>query len=161
MMNSKNQGKMELLKRKSRRNNLIKELERYVKIPSDPLLEVGVNTDFCKRVFEEINLIGDKHKIQGSNNKDTIELSKDYLIEFIKSTSINKEFARLLFYREREIEAVKVPINDVINNINSILEILRFIDGYADFILIDDNFSFGICIERTEYFYEFCSWGIK
>lgn len=161
MMNSKNQGKMELLKRKSRRNNLIKELEKYIKIPNDPLLEVGMNSDFCKRAFEEISLISDKHKIQGLNNKNTIELSKDYLINFIKSISINKEFGRLLFYREREIEAVKVPINDVIDNINSILATLRFIDGYADFVLIDDNFSFGICIERTEYFHEFCFWGIK
>ncbi|MBX4262813.1 group-specific protein [Clostridium estertheticum] len=160
-MNLKSENKMELLKRKNRRNNLMKELEKHIRIPNEPFFEVDVNTSFCKRVFERINLSGDKHKIQGLNHEETVELSKDYLIAFIKDSCINKEFARLLFYREREIEAMKVHINDVTNNINVILEILKFMDGYADFILIDDNFSFGICVERTEYFYEFCSWGIK
>ena len=160
-MNYNNISKMELLKRRNRRNNLIKELSPYVRIPDTPFFDIEVNSDFCDKAYEKVDTICDKLRIQGENYENTIELSKNYLINFINSNSFENDFARLLFFREHEIEAVKVPIKDIIDNINSILEIMHFNSGYSDFILIDENFRFGICIERTEYFHEFCSWGVN
>ncbi|WP_420826593.1 YxiF family protein [Sporosarcina limicola] len=40
------------------------------------------------------------------------------------------------------------------------MDITKFTIGYGDFILVADDLKFGICIERTEYQYEFYSWGV-
>ena len=65
--------------------------------------------------------------------------------------------ARLLL----STECVKVNIDEVFGNLNIILEKTDFLNGRGDFILVDDDLNYGICILRTEYYYEFCMWGIE
>ncbi|VXB69986.1 conserved hypothetical protein [Bacillus sp. 349Y] len=40
------------------------------------------------------------------------------------------------------------------------MELTKFSIGYGDFILVGEDFNFGLCIERAEYFYEVSVWGL-
>ncbi|MEY9867589.1 hypothetical protein ABIE66_002968 [Peribacillus sp. B2I2] len=51
-------------------------------------------------------------------------------------------------------------MDDVISKLTDILVFTKFTTGNGDFILVDDEFKFGICIERTEYQYELFIWGM-
>lgn len=68
---------------------------------------------------------------------------------------------RLLFFRENEIEAMLINVNEVFSHLDNILKLTKFSVGYGDFILVAEDLNFGLCIERTEYFYEFSVWGLS
>ncbi|WP_442852934.1 YxiF family protein [Bacillus sp. WP8] len=40
------------------------------------------------------------------------------------------------------------------------LEQIKFANGYGEFILVAESFHFGLCIERTEYYYELSIWDV-
>ncbi|WP_448815455.1 YxiF family protein [Bacillus safensis] len=63
-------------------------------------------------------------------------------------------------YREHEIEALKVNVNEVFIHLNHLLEQTKFSSGYGDFIF-SRIFPFWIMHERTEYFYELSIWGLR
>lgn len=158
-MNETNRSiEIEVLKRKSRRKGLINELVRYVSISEESFLETDKNEEFCKKVFEKLNIFNNRIKIGGEDYKVNINLSKDYLINKLSQFTYNESAIKMLFYREYEIEAVSIPLKEVIVQIDKILEITGFSDGYADFILVEENLGFGICIEITEYYYEYVEW---
>ena len=98
-----------------------------------------------------------KQRIGDTDYKKDAELSIELLNGIKDNINFGDKKARLLLSNE----AVKVNINEVFENLNIILERTRFLNGRGDFILVEDNLSFGICIERTEYYYEFCMWGIE
>ncbi len=54
-----------------------------------------------------------------------------------------------------------VNVNEVFSHLNKIIELTKFSVRYGDFILIAEDFNFGLCIERTEYFYELSVWGLS
>ncbi len=56
---------------------------------------------------------------------------------------------------------LKVNVNEVFIHLNRLLEQTKFLSGYGDFILVVEDFRFGLCIERTEYFYELSIWGLR
>ncbi|USD82807.1 hypothetical protein M5E02_19000 [Bacillus safensis] len=74
---------------------------------------------------------------------------------------ITPAHARFMCFREHEIEAHEENVNEVFIHLNRLLEQTKFLSGYGDFILVAEDFRFGFCIERTEYFYEFITWGCK
>ncbi|MGF9856577.1 YxiF family protein [Priestia endophytica] len=152
--------KMELLKRKSRRKNLLQELS-YITFTEEPFLDVEHNDRFCKKVFSLLNIKKNKIKLQGNDYKENIQKSIDLLNETIHTIRVIPKRGRLLFFREDEIEAVLISMNEVFSNLHMILESTKFSTGYGDFILLAEDFSFGLCIERTEYFYEFSTWGLS
>lgn len=45
--------------------------------------------------------------------------------------------------------------NERFNNLEEISIISTFLNGAEDFVLVGDDLEFGVCIERTEYHYEF------
>ncbi|MCY8232257.1 hypothetical protein MOC86_09720 [Priestia endophytica] len=151
--------KMELLKRKSRRKNLLQELN-YITFTEEPFLNVEYNDAFCKKVFSLLNTKKNKTQLQGDDYKENIQKSIDLLNETIHTIRVTPKRGRLLFFREDEIEAVLINMNEVFSNLHMILESTKFLAGYGDFILVAEDFSFGLCIERTEYFYEFSTWGL-
>ena len=53
-LSDERKNKMELLKRKSRRKNLIKELN-CVFLTEEPFLDIEDNDLFCKKVFSLLN----------------------------------------------------------------------------------------------------------
>lgn len=153
---------MEIAKRKNRRSILIKELSRYVKVSLDSFIEdIEENDAFCKRVFNKLNSIQNKTIIKGNDLNENIELAKERLKRIMENTNFNGDSIRVFFYRELEIEAVKLNVNEVGTNIDKILDIISFSSGFGDFILVGENLKLGICIERTEYYYELCSWGLE
>ncbi|MGE7949914.1 YxiF family protein [Lysinibacillus sp. NPDC093688] len=152
--------KMELLKRKSRRKNLIKELN-FMNLTEEPFLDIEDNDLFCKKVFSVLNTKKNKIQLQGDNYKENIQKSIQLLNEIIDNIELTPKKGNLLFFRENEIEAVLINVHEVFSNLDKVLELTRFSVGYGDFILVAEDFNFGLCIERTEYFYEFSVWGLS
>ncbi|MBA4537799.1 hypothetical protein H1Z61_11820 [Bacillus aquiflavi] len=159
-MSNERKTKMELLKRKSRRNNLVKELN-FMNLTEEPLLDIEDNDLFCKNVFLSLNTWKNKIQLQGDNYKERIQKSIQLLNETIDNIEVTPKQGRLLFFRENEIEAVLVNVNEVFSHLNKIIELTKFSVGYGDFILVAEDFNFGLCIERTEYFYELSVWGLS
>ncbi|WP_433958673.1 YxiF family protein [Cytobacillus horneckiae] len=152
--------KMELLKRKSRRKNLIKELN-FMNLIEEPFLEFEDNDLFCKKVFSLLNTMKNKLQLQGDNYKENIQKSIQLLNDIIDNTELTPKKGRLLFFSENEIEAVLINVKDVFSNLDKVLELTKFSVGYGDFLLVAEDFNFGLCIERTEYSYEFTVWGLS
>ncbi|MDQ0818996.1 hypothetical protein QF033_003574 [Bacillus pumilus] len=82
------------------------------------------------------------------------------LKEMVSQVKVTPTQGRLIFFREHEIEAVLLNLNEVFSHLNQLLEQTKFLSGYGDFILVAEDFRFGLCIERTEYYYEFSTWGL-
>jgi penicillin-binding protein-related factor A (putative recombinase) len=152
--------KVELLKRRSRRNNLIKEMY-FMDLKEEPFLGIVSNDVFCKKAFSLLSTRKNKTQLQGDNFEEHIQKSIQWLKKIIDSIEVIPKQGRLLFFRENEIEAVLVNVNEVFGHINKIVELTRFSAGYGDFILLAEDFSFGLCIERAEYFYELSVWGLS
>ncbi|MEK3933814.1 hypothetical protein MKY41_00725 [Sporosarcina sp. FSL W7-1349] len=154
------QAKMELLKRKSRRKKLIEELH-FMDLPEAPFLDGDDNDSFCKKVFSLLLTKENKVQVQGEDYKENIQKSKRLLYELIAQIEDIPNEGRVLFFRENEIEAVLVQVNEVFRNLEKVLEVTKFSTGYGDFVLVGEDFNFGLCIERTEYFYELTVWGLE
>ena len=152
--------KMELLKRQSRRKNLVKEIN-FMNPTEEPFLDIEDNDLFCKNVFSLLNTRENKIQLQGDSYKEHIQKSIQLLNDTIDNIEVIPKQGRLLFFRENEIEAVLVNVNEVFSHLNEIIELTKFSVGYGDFILVAEDFNFGLCIERTEYFYELSVWGLS
>ncbi|MCB5237923.1 hypothetical protein [Niallia circulans] len=152
--------KMELLKRQSRRKNLVKEIN-FMNLTEEPFLDIEDNDLFCKNVFSLLNTRKNKIQLQGDSYKEHIQKSIQLLNDTIDNIEVIPKQGRLLFFRENEIEAVLVNVNEVFSHLNEIIELTKFSVGYGDFILVAEDFNFGLCIERTEYFYELSVWGLS
>jgi len=127
----------------------------------EPFLNIEDNYLFCKNVFSLLSNRKNKIQLQGDNYKEHIQKSIQLLNETIDNIEVIPKKGRLLFFRENEIEAVLVNVDEVFNHLNRIMELTKFSVGYGDFILVAEDFNFGICIERTEYFYELSVWRIS
>ncbi|NME07726.1 hypothetical protein HF876_18060 [Psychrobacillus sp. BL-248-WT-3] len=159
-MSDERKTKMELLKRKSRRKNLLKEIN-FMNLSEEPFLNIEDNDLFCKNVFSLLNRKENKIQLQGESYKEHIQKSIQLLNDTIDNMEVIPKQGRLLFFRENEIEAVLVNVNEVFSHLNKMIELTKFSVGYGDFILVAEDFNFGLCIERTEYFYELNVWGLS
>ncbi|MGQ7866168.1 YxiF family protein [Bacillus sp. WC2502] len=158
-MNNNRNSKIETLKRKSRRKHLINELS-YMTLPENAFLDIEENQLFCQKVFAFLQSREHKIQIHGEHYQEHIEKSVQMLKELVSQVKVIPAQARLMFFREREIEALEVNVNEVFFHLNRLLEQTKFLSGYGDFILVAEDFRFGLCIERTEYFYELSIWGL-
>lgn len=157
MNNDKRKEKIDALKKITKRKYLIKELNNYIKVSYDELLPQEENIIFRKKVFDKLNSLTEKQRIGDEDYKKNTEISINLLNHMKDNINFKDKKARLLLSNE----AVKVNINEVFENLNIILEKTNFLNGRGDFILVDDNLNYGVCIQRTEYYYEFCMWGIE
>lgn len=152
--------RIEVLKRNNRRSILIRDLSKYINITNESLLEVNENDKFCKKIFDKLSILPNKLKLGNDDYKKSIELSLEYLKSLSNKVSLTKNFkTRVLFFRELEIEAIELNIQEVLDKIEMILDKTGFLSGSADFILVKSDLTSGICIERNEYYYEISSWG--
>lgn len=117
--------KMELLKRKSRRKNLIQELN-FMNLTEDSFLDIEDNDIFCKKVLSLLNTKSNKIELQGDNYQENIINSIQLLNETIDTIKVILEKRRVLFFRENEIEAVLVNINEVFSPLDDILKLTKF-----------------------------------
>src|SRR5690625_5348979 len=101
-----------------------------------------------------MNTIKNKVSIKEENYMGNIKTSIQLIEKTLRNSNLHNNSGRVLFFRDEEIEAVQLNINELYNHLNKILDITKFTIGYADFILVSDSLDFGICIERTEYQYE-------
>lgn len=152
--------KMEYLKRKSRRKNFLKELN-FISVTEESFLDIKDNDLFCKKVFSLLNTQKNKNQIKGEDYKEIIQKSIQFLKKTIKNIEVTEKKGRLLFFRDNEIEAVLINVNEVFTNLDKVLDLTKFSIGYGDFILVAEDFRFGLSIERTEYFYECSVWGLS
>ena len=152
-------AKLELLKRKSRRNNLIKDLP-FLNPTVERFLDMEENDIFCRKTVSLLQARINKIQVQGDHYKETIQKSVALLKKISENTAGTSQKGRLLFFRENEIEAVLISVEEVFSNLDKVLELTKFLEGHGDFIFVAEDFSFGLCIERTEYFYEFSAWGL-
>ena len=113
--------KMELLKRKNRRKNLIKKLN-FMNLTEESFLDIEDNDLFCKKVFSLLNTKKNKIQLSGDDYKENIQKSIQLLNEIIDNIEVPTKKGRLLFFRENEIEAVLIHINKVFSNIDKVLE---------------------------------------
>ncbi|MGA3880071.1 YxiF family protein [Bacillus pumilus] len=151
--------KIETLKRKSRRKHLMNELS-YMTLPENAFLDIEENQLFCQKVFTFLQSREDKMQIHGDGYREHIEKSEQMLKEMVKKVKVSPKQGRLLFFRDHEIEALLVDVDEVFSHLNHLLEHTKFSTGYGDFILVSEDFHFGLCIERTEYYYELSIWGV-
>lgn len=158
-LNEETSTKMELLKRKNRRKNLLKEIT-FMNLLEEPFLGIEENDLFCENVFSLLNERVNKTQIQGDTYKEHIRKSMELLSVIIDNVEEPPKQGRLLIFRESEIEAILVNVDQVFSHLNKVMELTKFSVGYGDFILVAEDFSFGLCIERTEYYYELSIWGL-
>ena len=157
MDKEKRKEKIDELIKISKRKYLIKELNKYINVSYDELLSEEENTVFRKKVFNKIYSLTEKQRIGNEDYKKNREISINLLNHIKDNINFKDKKARLLL----STECVKVNIDEVFGNLNIILEKTDFLNGRGDFILVDDDLNYGICILRTEYYYEFCMWGIE
>ncbi|UII58593.1 hypothetical protein LS684_23695 (plasmid) [Cytobacillus spongiae] len=130
-------------------------------LTEEPFLDIEDNDLFCKNVFSLLNTKENKIQLQGNSYKEHIKKSIQLLNDIVDNIEETPKQGRLLFFRENEIEAVLVYVNEVFSHLNEIIELTKFSIGYGDFILVAENFNFGLSVERTEYFYELSVWGLS
>lgn len=162
MLSNDREERIRLLKRKNRRSNLIKELVPYIKIDENSFLEPNDNDEYCKIIFKKIGEISNKEKVEGLNFTENVQISLDYLNNLKEKNKNLSKWKKgfLLFYTEYEIEVVEIDVKDVFDNLELLFGKIGFSSGYGDFILVDNVLNYGVCIERTEYFYELSIWGL-
>lgn len=157
MDNYRRKEKIDVLKKIAQRKSLIKELNQYIKVSYDELLSQEEKTVFRKKVFNKIDSLTEKQRIGDEDYKKNREISINLLNHMKDNINFKNKKARLLISNE----CVKVSIYEVFENLNFILEKTDFLNGRGDFILVDDGLDYGICILRTEYYYELYMWGIE
>jgi len=155
--NYRRKEKIDVLKKIAQKKYLIKELNQYIKVSYDELLSQEENIIFRKKVFDKIDSLTEKQKIGNEDYKKNREISINLLNNMKNNIDFKEKKARLLISNE----CVKVSVDEIFRNLNIVLEKTDFLNGRGDFILVDDGLNYGICILRTEYYYEFCMWGIE
>ncbi|MED1115260.1 YxiF family protein [Bacillus paramycoides] len=163
-MSNVDKNRMEILKRTVKRNadrkELINELSNIVAISMDSFMDAESNDLFCKELYSKLEKNSDIKIFGDTNYKENIKLSIKLLKETVKTIKFPVNEGRLFFSRGGRIEAVKLNITEVFNNLEDLSAVSRFLNGNGDFVLVGDDLEFGLCVERTEYHYEFSMWGI-
>ena len=156
--------RIEVLKRKvwrnAQRKALINAVSKFIPISIDSFMDPEDNSIFCKELFSKLDNLSDRRIFGDTNCKENRKLSLVLLEEVAKTIKFPVNQGRLFFYRRCGIEVVKLNINGIFDNLEEISIITNFLNGYGDFILVGDDLEFGVCIERTEYHYEFSMWGV-
>ncbi|WP_353854459.1 hypothetical protein [Bacillus sp. Bos-x628] len=129
-------------------------------IPENPFLDIEENQLFCQKVFTFLHSKEHKIQIHGDNYREHIEKSSQMLKEIVSRVKVTPKQGRQIFFREHEIEALLLSVNECFTLLNQLLEQTKFSSEYGDFILVAEDFHFGLCIERPEYFYELSTWGL-
>ncbi|USK97983.1 YxiF family protein [Bacillus tropicus] len=159
-MSNLNKSRMEILKRKARRKELINELFSLVTVSEESFMDAETNDLFCKGLFSKLEKVSDKKKIGDTNYKENRKLSIELLSELINSINFPVNQGRLFFFTEYDLEAVELNIDEIFDNLEDLSIKSGFLIGSGDFVLVGDDLDFGLCIERTEYYYEFSMWGL-
>jgi len=160
LIEDEKKSRMKELKAIGKRKFLIKELSNTFGVLYEELLIPSENDIFCKKAYEVMDVLASKDKVGDTDDLKNKRLSRACLIALSKSAIFPKEKARLFIFTGAKIEAVLVGIDEVFDNMDAVLEKTGFSSGRGDFMLIDDDFEFGVCIERKEHYYEVCKWGI-
>ncbi len=160
-----NKNRIEILKTKVKRNasrkELIDELSHIVTISIDSFMDAESNDLFCKELFNTLKQNSNIKNFGSTDYKENRRLSIALLKETVQTIKFPVNQGRLFFSKGGKIEAVKLNIAEVFDNLEELSTISRFLTGYADFVLVGDDLEFGVVIERTEYHYEFSMWGVS
>lgn len=157
-MEDNRNNRMEQLKKVNRRKQLLTKLS-FIKLKENPLLSEDENKIFCNKAYEISDAHNNKVIVEGKNSADKINFSIQYLKEFNRNLDINNKDVRLIFSIGYGLEAVLLEVQDVFDNLETLLDLTEFSLGNGDFVLVAEDLHFGLVIERTEYYYEISIWG--
>lgn len=147
-------------KRNASRKELINELSNIITVSMDSFMDAESNDLLCKELFNKLEQNSNIKSFGSTDYEENGKLSIALLKETAKTIKFPVNQGRLFFSRGGKIEAVKLSISEIFDNLEELSTISRFLTGYADFVLVGDDLEFGVIIERTEYHYEFSMWGI-
>lgn len=137
-----------------KRRELVSRLNHQLPEMEMNFLSIEETADFSKKVYEKIDTISDQ-----------VKLPKDYQTS-VNSILNNKErIDRLqnkdiviLHRNDSETGALVLDVQYFWGNIDSVIALSGFKDGYRDLIVVEKNMNFGLCIERHEYYNKLVVW---
>jgi hypothetical protein len=154
--------KIRLLQMKNRRKQMINKMEdKCINLTLASFLDIDYSIELIEQLFIKIDRdIMDKEEFKFEHSAETVikRISKikprlsPELLE-IKVILFNQNF--------RETGAITLKIVDAFKDINWIVDLTGYSTGRMDFIIIEPNLSFGICVERWEYQDTFINWGLS
>lgn len=147
---------IEFLKRENRRKNTEKMMAKFNESGFIPQEE---NDIFCKKVFLKV-LLEKQLEIKECNFEANVLKSKQILEQVDKNNKVFVRPSRLLVSNGFEVEAVSINAIEVLKDIELACEISGFNKGMFDFMLVADDLSYGVCIERGEYSFIQVFWGV-
>jgi hypothetical protein len=155
-VNDSNIQRIEFLKRENRRSKINKMMDKF---SVGDFLSQKENDFFCKKIYSKLSMIN-----QVEINECSLEaniLKSKQIIEQVKiHDKLLEKKARFLVSTSFEVEAVSVNPVDIINNVEFASEVCGFNDGMFDFMLVAEDLSYGVCIERGEYAFYKLFWGL-
>lgn len=117
-------------------------------------LSIDNSITLFSNVYKKINDLNDNIKISTNFNDSLKNISSSK--ELFNNYSLRNA---VLFLKDfRETGAVKIRLEIVFKYLYEICEISGFKEGKFDFICVDENLSYGICIENYEYYKIFAKW---
>src|SRR5690625_1683554 len=91
---------MEFLKRRNRRNNLIKELSNFTSVTYESLMESDINDLFCQKVFDMLSTLTNKVSIKEENYMGNIKTSIQLIEKTLRNSNLHNNSGRVLFRSE-------------------------------------------------------------
>lgn len=149
------------LQLKNRRENIIKEMNaNNIEITLDSFLDVQFGVGFLKELFIKIDKqIVDKLEIN-------FEHSKDVAIQFLSELKLKMPFnvlnKKVILFHKNHLDTgpIILDLEDVFADIDWIVDFSGYTIGAFDFIVVEPDLSYGVCIERWEYKDTYVLWGL-
>ncbi|MBM7662799.1 hypothetical protein JOC85_003610 [Bacillus mesophilus] len=153
--------KIRLLKIKNKRKSIIDDFDKKnINLTFESFCDVDYSINLMEKLFIKIDRdIDEKDEFMFQHNKDLVieQLSK---IKSMLCPTIMESEVLLYHLNYRETGVVSITLKDALQNVEWIVDFTGYPIGRMDFIIIEPNFSFGICVERWEYQDTFINWGL-
>jgi len=108
-----------------------------------------------KKVYEKIDTIPNQKALPTDPN-----IAKEEVLNLKESIRHLLDKRVVLFHGDNgDTGALIIELGDFFNNLCWYLNFVRFISGYGDVVLVEENLKFGVCVERYEYQNNMITWG--
>ncbi|MGD6849145.1 hypothetical protein [Rossellomorea aquimaris] len=153
--------KIKLLKIKSKKKSIINDFaQKNIDLSLESFWEVDYSINLMEKLFIKIDReINDKEEFTFQHNKAVVieQLTKIKSMLF----PVLMESEVLLYHLHyRETGVVCITLKDALQYVEWIVDFTGYPKGHLDFVIIEPNLSFGICVERWGYRDTFISWGL-
>lgn len=147
----KNEFLKQRLKQKALENEVNKVIEGF---NSSYFLSIEETNELSNKIYIKI----DKTLFQKEIIKDIDFNIKTLLLIKRQFINIWNQEGILFHFYDRESGAIKISFNNLFNNLEFFIKFIKFDIGYRDFLFVDKELKFGVCIEKFEYFNKLIIW---